>query len=77
MSKFKSIACMMGKGFVRSIWGTAVTGSICLAMYGYMALTTECGYIAVGEFILATVFLGMALGCMYIMGGTEKKGGKK
>lgn len=77
MNKFKSIAYMMGKGFVRSIWGTMVTGSIGLAVYGYMAIPTEGGYTAVAEFIVATVFLGIALGCMYLMGGTEKKKGAK
>lgn len=77
MKKFKSIACMMGKGFVRSIWGTAVTGSIALAVYGYAAIPMETGFVAVADFILASIFLGLAIGCMYIMGGTTKKGVKK
>ncbi len=77
MKNFKSIAYMMGKGFVRSLWGTAVTAAIGMAVYGYVAIPTEGGYVAVVDFILATAFLGLALFCMYIMGGTCKKGGKK
>ena len=77
MKKFKSIACMMGKGFVRSIWGTAVTASIAVAVHGYMAIPADVGFIAVAEFILASIFMGVALSCMYIMGGTCKKGAKK
>jgi hypothetical protein len=73
MNKFKSIARMMGKGFVRSIWGTAVSVSIGLSVYGYSLIPTEGGYVAVAEFMAATIFLCIALGCMYIMGGTEKK----
>ena len=73
MDKFKSIAYMMGKGLVRSLWGTAVSAAIGMAVYGYSAIPTEGGYTAVADFILATIFLGIALGCMYIMGGTEKK----
>lgn len=77
MKKIKVIALMMGKGFVRSIWGTAVSASIGMAVYGYAMIPNEGGYVAVLEFMAATIFLGISLGCMYIMGGTEKKGGKK
>jgi len=77
MKKFKSIAVTMGKGFVRSLWGTAVTGGIGLAVYGYAAIPSEGGYVAVCEFLIATVFVVLALGGMYIMGGTCKKGTKK
>lgn len=77
MKKFKSVAVTMGKGFVRSLWGTAVTGGIGLAVYGYAAIPAEGGYVAVCEFLIATVFVVLALGGMYIMGGTCKKGAKK
>ena len=77
MEKFKSIAFRMGKGFVRSIWGTAVSAGIGFAVYGYRAIPTEGGYIAVADFLVATLFLGLALGCMFVMGGTEKKGVKQ
>lgn len=77
MDKIKSVAYTMGKGFVRSLWGTAVTGGIGLAVYGYAAIPGEGGYVAVCEFLIATIFVGIALGCMYIMGGTCKKGGHK
>ena len=77
MNKIKSIACTMGRGFVRSVWGTAVTASIGMAVGGYVAIPTEGGYTAVVDFVLATAFMGVALFCMYIMGGTNKKGAKK
>lgn len=77
MNKIKSIAYMMGKGFVRSIWGTAVTAGIGLAAYGYMAIPSEGGYTAVVDFVMATAILVLAMYCMYIMGGTNKKGAKK
>ena len=77
MKNFKSIAHTMGRGFVRSLWCTLVNASIGLAVYGYTAIPSEGGYVAVAYFILATMFLFIALFCMYIMGGTCTKGAKK
>ena len=77
MDKFKSALMTMGKGLVRSLWGTAVVGCIGLAVYGYMSIPSEGGYVAVAEFIVASGILCIATTGMYIMGGTTKKEGKK
>lgn len=77
MEKFKSAIKTMGKGLVRSLWGTAVAGSTAAAVYGYTAIPGDIGYAAVVEFIAATCILCMAMTGMYIMGGTTKKEGKK
>ena len=77
MDKFKSALMTMGKGLVRSLWGTAVVGAIGLAVYGYTAIPREGGYTAVAEFIVASGILCLAATGMYIMGGTNKKEGKK
>ena len=77
MDKIKSALMTMGKGLVRSLWGTAVVGAVGLAVYGYTVIPGEGGYVAVAEFIVSSCILCIATAGMYIMGGNTKKEGKK
>lgn len=63
---------VLWKGFVRMIVGTAVAGTMVLAIYGYAMIPTEGGYTAVSEFLIATMLMVVALVCMYAMGGKVK-----
>ena len=57
--------------------GAMTAGFIGLAGYGFMAIPSEGGYAAVADFVLAVFFLVIAVVGVYIMGGNQKKGGKK
>lgn len=63
---------ILWRGFVRMIVGTAVAGTMVLAIYGYAMIPTEGGYVAVCEFLIATMLMAIALMCMYAMGGKVK-----
>ena len=49
-----------------------VAGIMVLAVYGYAMIPTEGGYAAVSEFLIATILMGIALMCMFAMGGKAK-----
>lgn len=67
-------ACLkvLWKGFTRMVVGTMVAGTMALAFYGYAMIPTEGGYVAVSEFLIATMLMVVALLCMYAMGGKAK-----
>lgn len=80
---FKEVAMKVGfhgkillRGFTKVLYGSAVSGLIALAIYGFAAIPTEGGYIAVCEFIVAVATLVVAIGCMYAFGGKRKKKGR-
>ena len=60
-------------GFAKVLYGAAVAGLVGLAVYGFAAIPSEGGYVAVCEFIAAIVTLVVALSCMYAFGGKKKK----
>lgn len=68
---------ILTKGCIKMLWGTTTAVMIATAVYGYTVVPTEGGYAAVRDFLLSTLFLIIALGCMYLMGGNSKKGAKK
>ena len=71
--KFHSkIAC---RGFCRTLYGALIAGLIALAVYGFISVTTETGWVAVCDFIASCATLIVALSNMYLMGG-RKKGAK-
>ena len=76
MKEFKGAARTLYKGFVRALYGTAVSVTVVMAMYAYVSIPGEGGYAAVADFILATATLGVALGLMYAIGGGNKKKGE-
>lgn len=67
---------IMWRGFCRTVYGAAVAGLIAMAIYGFISVTTETGWIAVFDFIAACATMVVALANMYLIGG-RKKGGKK
>lgn len=67
---------VLGKGFVRMLYGASVAGLIGVSAYGFVAVPAEGGYIAVCDFIGAMATLVIAVTGMYAMGGNQK-GAKK
>ncbi len=63
------------KGFARTIYGALVAGLLGIAIYGFISIRSEAGYIAVFDFIAACATLAVAVCNLYVMGG--KKRGKK
>ena len=60
-------------GFVKVLYGAAVAGLITLAVFGFSAVSTEDGYVAVCDFIAAIATLAVALSCTYAFGCRRKK----
>ena len=64
---------ILTKGLARMICGAATACMILIAVDGFAAIPQEGGYIAVCDFIVATVMLAVALGSVYIMGGKPRR----
>lgn len=62
------------RGLAKTLYGTAVSGLAGLAVYGFVMIPTEGGYVAVCEFIVAALTLGIAVRAMYVFGGRKRKG---
>lgn len=81
MSNFKSVwkiirfhsRCLL-KGFIRMMFGALTSGLFALAIYGFIMITSESGWVAVSEFVAAIATSVVALACMYAMGGSRKRG---
>ena len=67
---------IMWRGFCRTVYGAAIAGLIAMAIYGFISVTTETGWIAVCKFIAACATMAVALENMYFI-GRRKKGGAK
>lgn len=66
---------VMIRGFVKVLYGAAVSGLIGLAVYGFAMIPSEGGYTAVLDFVGAVATLCVAFGGMYAIGSKKKKGG--
>lgn len=77
LEAIKFHARVLGKGFVRMLVGAATAGAGALAVYGFTVVRNEAGYAAVGDFLLSVMALAIALGGVYLMGGSKKKGARK
>lgn len=64
------------RGFGRVVYGTAVAGLFGLAVYGFTAIPTEGGYVAVCDFIASMATLFVALNGVYAFGARKKKRGR-
>ena len=81
MKDFKSVCkiirfhcrCLL-KGFFRMMFGALTTGLFALAIYGFIMITSESGWLAVSDFVAAIATSVVALVCMYAMGGPRKRG---
>ena len=70
-------ASVLLKGFARMIYGATMGAMIAAAVYGFIMIPYEGGYIAVCEFLASTCVMCIALGGIYLMGGSTKKGATK
>lgn len=70
-------AAILVKGFARMLFGTLTAGLFALAAYGFAMITNESGWTVVGEFVVSTATVVLAIVCMFTMGGGVKKGAKK
>lgn len=64
------------KGFVRTVYGALVCGLLAIAVYGFISIKGETGYLAVGDFVASCATLAVALCNVYFL-GMKKRGGKK
>lgn len=64
------------KGLVRTIYGTAVAGLVGIAVYGFILIESEAGYLAVCDFVVSCATLAIAMFNMYMMGGKKRSGRK-
>jgi uncharacterized membrane protein len=63
------------RGFCRTLYGAMIATLMAMAVYGFVALTSETGWVAVWDFVASCATLLVALSNMYFI-GTNKKGGK-
>lgn len=77
-AKVKFHARIAWRGFGRTLYGAAVAGLIALAVYGFVSVATETGWMAVCDFIASCATMIVALANMYLMGCRKKrKSGKR
>lgn len=62
------------RGFAKMLYGTVTAGMIGLAVYGFTAIPSEGGYVAVCDFIGAVTLTVIALCCMYWFGSRKRTG---
>ena len=63
------------RGFYRMLYGAMVAGLMAMAIYGFVSLTNETGWVAVWDFVASCATMLVALSNMYWM-GCNKKGAK-
>ena len=68
---------IMWRGFCKIVYGVAVAGLIAMAIYGFISVSKETGWIAVFKFLVACALLVEGLGQMYLTGNNKKSGSGK
>ena len=70
-------AKVLFSGFKRMLYGAATAGAFAMAGYGFYAIPSEGGYVAVFDFIAAAATLFVAVVGMYAQGkpGNKQKKG--
>ena len=63
------------RGFYRTVYGAAVAGLVATAVYGFVSVNTETGWVAVFDFIASSATMMVAIVNIYFM-GCNKKGEK-
>lgn len=63
------------RGFYRTVYGALVAGLMAMAVYGFVSVTSETGWVAVWDFVASCATMLVALSNMYMM-GANKKGAK-
>lgn len=81
---WKNVLCVIGRhcrifgrGLVRTCYGAATAGLVGIAVYGFLVIGGESGWVAVCDFIATIATATVALTCMYAMGAGVKKGAKR
>ena len=64
------------KGLLVMLAGTSIAALLAVSVYGFSLVPSDGGYAAVLDFVVATGCMGIAVGCVYAIGG-GKKGAKK
>ena len=66
---------ILWRGLKRMLYGAATAGLFGMAVYGFVMIPKEGGYIAVCDFIGAIATMTVALVCMYHQGCSKKRKG--
>lgn len=75
-AKVKFHARIAWRGLCRTVYGAAVSGLLAIAVYRFVSVDGETGWMAVCDFIAACATMIVALANMYFM-GRRKKGGTR
>lgn len=76
-AKVKFHARIAWRGFCRAVYGATVAGLLSMAVYRFVSVAGETGWIAVCDFIAACSTMIVALANMYLMGCKKKRGTKR
>ena len=76
-AKVKFHARIAWRGFCRAVYGATVAGLLAIAVYRFVSVAGETGWIAVCDFIAACATMIVALANMYLMGRKKKRGTKR
>lgn len=76
MKQAKAHADIMLRGLARTLYGALIAGLIAFAVYGFVLIKSENGYVAVFDFIAACATLILALANAYLL-GSKRRGAKK
>ena len=76
MKQAKFHADIMLRGLARTLYGALIAGLIAFAVYGFVLIKSENGYVAVFDFIAACATLILALANAYAL-GNKRRGAKK
>lgn len=73
--KFHSFVVL--RGFIRTTFGAITAGMIGLAIYGFIMIESESGYLAVFDFVGSCALVIVAMCNVYLMGGKRHGGARK
>lgn len=76
-AKVKFHARIAWRGLCRTVYGAAVAGLLAIAVYRFVSVAGETGWVAVCDFIAACATMAVALANMYLMGRKKKSGTKR
>lgn len=76
-AKVKFHARIAWRGLCRTVYGAVVAGLLAIAVYRFVSVAGETGWVAVCDFIAACATMAVALANMYLMGRKKKSGTKR
>jgi hypothetical protein len=76
LEQVKNHVGIMVRGIARTLYGALIAGLLVIAVYGFIGIQSESGYLAVFDFIAALATLSIALCNVYLMGKRQGKRGK-